>query len=331
MSFAHCSWSPVGIDREPDDLHAALVELGLDPGHVAELGRADRREVLRVREQHRPGVADPVVEADRALRWSPPRSRVRCRRSKEPSVPPLETPAAILPRRGHVCLATADSAAHSREPACVWRWFAERTTSPMAAPDMIVLKRDRDLAGREWEAWLRRGLFALLCLVPLLALLNVFGQRPETASAAAPEAKLELYAPEHVRSGLLFEARFRVTAPAGPREGDARPRPGLARGDAGEHVEPARSARAARTGSSSSSSGTSRPATRSCSSCSSRSTRRTSAAQPGRRALRRAAQAGRAPPDDHGVSLMDIVVRAVVLYLFMLFVMRVIGRRSSRR
>jgi hypothetical protein len=82
----------------------------------------------------------------------------------------------------------------------------------MAAPDLIVLERDRDLAGREWEAWVRRGLFALLCLVPLLALLNVFGQRPETASAAAPEAKLALYAPEHVRSGLLFEARFRVTA-----------------------------------------------------------------------------------------------------------------------
>ena len=82
----------------------------------------------------------------------------------------------------------------------------------MAAPDRIVLKRDRDLEGRTWQEWLRRGLFGLLCLVPLLALLNVFGQRPETASAAAPEAKLELYAPEHVRSGLLFEARFRVTA-----------------------------------------------------------------------------------------------------------------------
>jgi hypothetical protein len=82
----------------------------------------------------------------------------------------------------------------------------------MAPPELIVLERDRDLAGREWEAWVRRGLFALLCLVPLLALLNVFGQRPETASAAAPEAKLELYAPARVRSGLLFEARFRVTA-----------------------------------------------------------------------------------------------------------------------
>ena len=35
-----------GIDREADDLHVALLELGLNLGHVAELGRADRREVL---------------------------------------------------------------------------------------------------------------------------------------------------------------------------------------------------------------------------------------------------------------------------------------------
>ena len=55
------------------------VELGLDLGHVAELGRADRREVLRVREQHGPRVADPVVEADRGPPWSRPRSRGPCR------------------------------------------------------------------------------------------------------------------------------------------------------------------------------------------------------------------------------------------------------------
>jgi hypothetical protein len=40
---------------------------GLIVRHVAELGGADGGEVLRVREQHRPGIADPVVEADAAL------------------------------------------------------------------------------------------------------------------------------------------------------------------------------------------------------------------------------------------------------------------------
>ena len=49
-------------------LTPSLVELGLDLRHVAELGRADRREVARVREEHGPRVADPVVELDRAFR-----------------------------------------------------------------------------------------------------------------------------------------------------------------------------------------------------------------------------------------------------------------------
>src|SRR5207237_60432 len=56
------------IDGEPDDLRVAAVELGLDPGHVAQLGGADGGEVLRVREQHRPGIPDPVMEADPPLR-----------------------------------------------------------------------------------------------------------------------------------------------------------------------------------------------------------------------------------------------------------------------
>src|ERR1700722_19145834 len=55
------------VNREGQDLHAAAVELRLYRGHVTKLRRADRREVLRVREEHGPGVADPVVEADRAV------------------------------------------------------------------------------------------------------------------------------------------------------------------------------------------------------------------------------------------------------------------------
>jgi hypothetical protein len=55
------------VDRQPDDLDIAAVELGLDLGHVAKLGRADWGEVLGVREQHRPRGADPLVEADAAF------------------------------------------------------------------------------------------------------------------------------------------------------------------------------------------------------------------------------------------------------------------------
>jgi hypothetical protein len=79
-------------------------------------------------------------------------------------------------------------------------------------PDLIVLKRDRDLEGRRHEIWVRRGLLALLGVVPVLALINLFGQRPQTSTAAASAAKLVVYAPLRVRSGLLFEARFRIDA-----------------------------------------------------------------------------------------------------------------------
>ena len=78
------------VDADADDLDAALVELGLDPGHVAELGGADRGEVLGVREQDRPAVADPLVEADAALRWCRPRSRGRCRRCEWSRDSPLQ-------------------------------------------------------------------------------------------------------------------------------------------------------------------------------------------------------------------------------------------------
>ena len=79
-------------------------------------------------------------------------------------------------------------------------------------PDTIVLKRDRDLDGRRNDIWVRRALFALVALVPVLALLNLFGQRPQTSSAGVAPAGLEVRAPARVRSGLLYQARFRVTA-----------------------------------------------------------------------------------------------------------------------
>jgi hypothetical protein len=79
-------------------------------------------------------------------------------------------------------------------------------------PDTIVLKRDRDLVGRRKEIWVRRGLFAVLCVVPMLALLNVFGQRPSGSDAAVAAARLHVYAPARVRGGLPFEARFRISA-----------------------------------------------------------------------------------------------------------------------
>ncbi len=46
----------------------------------------------------------------------------------------------------------------------------------------------------------------------ILGLLNVFGQRPATATAISPTAKMTLYGPTHLRGGLLFSARFHISA-----------------------------------------------------------------------------------------------------------------------
>jgi hypothetical protein len=81
-----------------------------------------------------------------------------------------------------------------------------------AVPDTILLERDRDLVGRRNDIWIRRGLFALVSVIPLLALLNLFGQRPQTSRAGTAVASLELRAPARLRSGLLYEARFHVRA-----------------------------------------------------------------------------------------------------------------------
>jgi hypothetical protein len=79
------------------------------------------------------------------------------------------------------------------------------------APDFLALRRNRDEVGRT-EVPLRRVLLALVTLVCVAGLLNVFGQRPETTTAAVSAASLEVYAPSRVRGGLYYEARFTVRA-----------------------------------------------------------------------------------------------------------------------
>ena len=79
-------------------------------------------------------------------------------------------------------------------------------------PDTIVLKRDRDLDGRTWHIWVRRGLLALIAAFSILGLANVFGQTAETATSRGPGVELHLTAPTSVRGGLLWQARFEIDA-----------------------------------------------------------------------------------------------------------------------
>jgi hypothetical protein len=82
----------------------------------------------------------------------------------------------------------------------------------VATPAGLTLKRHRDLAGRERRPYVRWAILTLLGLLCALALLNVFGQRPVTDTGAVPGAALEVYAPERLRSGLFFMARFTIEA-----------------------------------------------------------------------------------------------------------------------
>lgn len=50
-----------------------------------------------------------------------------------------------------------------------------------------------------------------IAVLPVLALLNVFGQHPTTTSAHAPAADVAVTAPARLRSGLIFQVRVQVT------------------------------------------------------------------------------------------------------------------------
>jgi hypothetical protein len=79
------------------------------------------------------------------------------------------------------------------------------------APQYLVLKDARD-SSHAVELWVRRGLMTLFALLAVLALLNVFGQRPVTTTDGGQEASLEVVAPSTLRGGVYFMGRFEITA-----------------------------------------------------------------------------------------------------------------------
>jgi hypothetical protein len=80
-----------------------------------------------------------------------------------------------------------------------------------SVPDQLTLRRNRDREGKRELPWRRAG---VVLVVTFLAagLLNLFGQRPKTSVAGVEQASLKVYAPEHVRAGLYYEARFTIHA-----------------------------------------------------------------------------------------------------------------------
>ena len=80
------------------------------------------------------------------------------------------------------------------------------------APQGIVLRRHRDLQGRRYQVWVRRGIIAFIAVVPLLGLANVFGQRAVSTEAFGAQASLAVNAPDRLRGGLLYEAHVIIRA-----------------------------------------------------------------------------------------------------------------------
>jgi hypothetical protein len=114
-------------------------------------------------------------------------------------------------------------------------------------PDQLVLRVARDRAGRR-DVTFRRLALASLVVFLGLGLFNLFGQHPSTTTAEAADAKLEVYAPERVRGGLFYEARFRVDAVRELKEATLVLDPGWAEGITINTAEPAPVGAASRDG-----------------------------------------------------------------------------------
>jgi hypothetical protein len=104
-------------------------------------------------------------------------------------------------------------------------------------PDQLTLKVNRDREGRRDVLARRLAMSGLLVLLAL-GLFNVFGQRPSTTTADSSAATLEVYAPERVRAGLYYEARFTVAAGEEVEEATLVLDPGWAEGITINTVEP---------------------------------------------------------------------------------------------
>ena len=78
-------------------------------------------------------------------------------------------------------------------------------------PEFLDYATNRDRSER-WELTARRVFFGLLVVLCILALLNIFGQRPTTTTVASSAANLEVFAPTAVRGGLYYQGRFTIDA-----------------------------------------------------------------------------------------------------------------------
>ena len=114
-------------------------------------------------------------------------------------------------------------------------------------PDQLVLEVARDREGKR-DVTFRRVAVGALVVVLALGLFNLFGQRPATSVAEADAATLEVYAPERVRGGLFYEARFTIEAQSEVEQATLVLDPGWVEGITINTVEPSPLGEASRDG-----------------------------------------------------------------------------------
>lgn len=78
------------------------------------------------------------------------------------------------------------------------------------SPVGIDRARHQDLTGRNHHVWWRRAALTVIAAVPVLALLNVFGQHATPVTFRSPAASLLINSPAHVRGGLVFTTEIAI-------------------------------------------------------------------------------------------------------------------------
>lgn len=71
--------------------------------------------------------------------------------------------------------------------------------------------RHQDLNGRGGHVWWRRGTLVIVAAIPVLGLLNIFGQHAEPDTYQSAAATLLINSPAHVRGGLIFTTEIAIT------------------------------------------------------------------------------------------------------------------------
>src|SRR5436190_15641805 len=79
------------------------------------------------------------------------------------------------------------------------------------APVGIDRARHQDLTGRNRHVWGRRAVLAVVAAVPVLGLLNVFGQHATPVTYQSPAASLLINSPARVSGGLVFTTEIVIT------------------------------------------------------------------------------------------------------------------------